>query len=82
MPLTNKIVEILNFDQVENENIQKDKKAVTVIKKTHITKIFLSFLYYKYGEDTEIHKIKWHSVHYGTHTCTRLHIAFGNMWGC
>lgn len=44
---------MLNFDQGKKKNTQKDNKTVTVIKKTHITKIFLSFLYYNNGEDTD-----------------------------
>lgn len=48
----------IGFDQVRNENTQQgQKRFVPVIKKTHITKLFLSFLYYN-NEDTEVQKIK------------------------
>ena len=41
----------IGLDQVRNENIQQgQKKFVPVIKKTRITKLFLSFLYYNYGD--------------------------------
>ena len=48
----------IEFDQVRNENTQRrQKRFVPVIKKTHITKLFVSFLYYNNG-DTEVQKIK------------------------
>lgn len=57
----------IGVDQVRNENTQQGQKGfVPVIKKTHITKLFLSFLYYNNG-DTKIQKIKWHLIYYETH---------------
>lgn len=57
----------IGFDQVRNENTQQGQnRFVPVIKKTHITKLFLSFLYYNNG-DTELHKIKWHLIYYEMH---------------
>lgn len=57
----------IGVGQVRNENTQQGQKEfVPVIKKTHITKLFLSFLYYNNG-DTKIQKIKWHLIYYETH---------------
>lgn len=47
----------IEFHKVRMKTHNKDKGAVPVIKKTHITKLFVSFLYYNHG-DTEVHKIK------------------------
>lgn len=67
-PLTNKHLSLIlttnegfkngNFTKLEMKSHRRTKKTVTVIKKTHVTKTFRSFLYYNNGEDTEIQKIK------------------------